>query len=417
MTLRILWLSDRMYGGYSAYSKVTFESCTRLAELGHSVAHLPMGRANRMGKHVHKGVLVYPSGLDPWGEDVALHRYADWKADLLIALKEPWVFNTIHKYAVNFVPFAIIDHSPVSPSITSRLHTAFRVLVPSRFAQRELKIAGVDNVTYLPHGVRTDLYRPLEGHKEDCKKQWFLDPDDFTVLMVSMNRSRKMNPRAFRGYKRFLELNPDVKSHLIYWGDMQPRPGGEATEGPIGLGVSDVGINLLPEIMRLGLGEAIRWPDGSMIAEGVPEWAGDDYVGGWDMVKLYNAADVLLFCTGGEGRGLPLYEAQACGVPVVTTNYAAGPEGVGAGLTVKADDYVVINTPGVRRALTSIDGMAEALTKIMNSDREKLARRARSFAERYSWENVMEKYYTPFLEEAEDELKPLITKEGPKKWA
>jgi len=61
--------------------------------------------------------------------------------------------------------------------------------------------------------------------------------------------------------------------------------------------------------------------------------------------------------------------------------------------------------------------MAEALTKIMNSDREKLARRARRFAERYSWENVIERYYTPFLEEAEEELKPLITKEGTKKWA
>ena len=332
-------------------------------------------------------------------------------------LKEPWVFSNIYRYAINFVPYAIIDHSPVSPSITSRLHTAFRVLVPSRFAQRELKAAGIENVAYLPHGVRTDLYKPLEGHKEDCKRQWFLEPDDFTVLMVTMNRSRKMNPRAFRGYKRFLELNPDVKSHLIFWGDMHPRPGGEATEGAIGLGVSDVGVSLLPEVMGLGLGEAIRWPDRSMIAEGVPEWAGDDYVGGWDMVKLYNAADVLLFCTGGEGFGLPLIESQSCGVPVVATDYAAAPEQVGAGLTVKADDYVIISTPGVRRALVSIDGMADALTKIMNSNRDKLARRGRRFAERYSWENVVEKHYKPFLEDAEEELKPLITKAGLRTWA
>lgn len=416
MTLRILWLSDRIYGGHSAYSKITYESCTRIAGLGHKVAHIPMGRANLMGKHVHDGVFVYRSGLDPWGEDVVLGNYVNWNADMVITLKEPWVFNTMYKYAINFVPFAIIDHSPVSAAITSRLHTAFKVLVPSRFAQRELKTAGIDNVVYMPHGTRTDIYRPLEGHKADCKTQWFLDPDDFTVLMVSMNRSRKMNPRMFRGYRRFLDLNPDVKSHLVFWGDMRPR-GGEATDGPVGLGVSDVGVNLLPEVVNLGLTDKIQWPDKSMIAEGIPEWAGDDYRAGWDMVKLYNAADVLLFCTGGEGRGLPLYEAQACGVPVVTTDYAAGPEGVGAGLTVKSDDYVIINTPGVRRALTSIDGMAEAITKIMNSDREKLARRARKFAERHSWENVVERYYKPFLEEAEEELKPLITKRETKTWA
>jgi len=417
VTLRLLWLSDKMYGGYSAYSKVTYESCTRLVKLGHKVAHIPMSRANFMGKHIHDGVFVYRSGNDPWGEDVAMHHYVDWRADMLITLKEPWAFNNIQNYAMNFVPYAIIDHSPVSADITSRLHTAFKVLVPSRFAQRELKTAGIDNTVYMPHGVRTDLYKPLEGRKEDCKKQWFLDPDDFTVLMVTMNRIRKMNPRAFRGYKRFLELNPDVKSHLIFWGDMQPRQGGEATEGPVGLGVSDVGVNLLPEVMNLGLGEAIRWPDRSMIAEGIPEWSGDDYVGGWDMVKLYNAADVLLFCTGGEGFGVPLIEAQACGVPVVATDYAAGPEQVGEGLTVKADDYVIINTPGVRRALTSIDGMAEALTKIMNADRDKMARRARRFAERYSWETVVDRYYKPFLEKAEMELKPLVTKEGIKTWA
>ena len=417
MTLRLLWLSDKMYGGYSAYSKVTYESCTRLVKLGHKVAHIPMSRANFMGKHIHDGVFVYRSGNDPWGEDVAMHHYVDWRADMLITLKEPWAFANIQNYAMNFVPYAIIDHSPVSADITSRLHTAFKVLVPSRFAQRELKTVDIDNTVYMPHGVRTDLYKPLEGRKEDCKKQWFLDPDDFTVLMVTMNRIRKMNPRAFRGYKRFLELNPDVKSHLIFWGDMQPRQGGEATEGPVGLGVSDVGVNLLPEVMNLGLGEAIRWPDRSMIAEGIPEWSGDDYVGGWDMVKLYNAADVLLFCTGGEGFGVPLIEAQACGVPVVATDYAAGPEQVGEGLTVKADDYVIINTPGVRRALTSIDGMAEALTKIMNADRDKMARRARRFAERYSWETVVDRYYKPFLEKAEMELKPLVTKEGIKTWA
>ena len=416
MTLRILWSSDKIYGGYSAYSKVTYESCTRLARLGHQVAHIPMNKANFMGKHVHDRVMIYRSGYDPRGEDVTIPHYVDWRADMLITLKEPWTFQHIYNYAMNFVPYAIIDHSPVSPSITNRLHTAYKVLAPSRFAQRELKTAGIDNVVYMPHGVRTDLYKSLEGHKEDCKKQWFLDPDDFTVLIVTMNRIRKMNPNAFRGYKRFLDLNPDVKSHLLFWGDMRPR-GGEGVEGAIGGGVSDAGVNLLPEVMNLGLGEAITWPDSSMIAEGVPEWAGDDYKSGWDMVKLYNAADVLLFCTGGEGFGLPLIEAQACGVPVVATDYAAGPEQVGAGITVKADNYVIINTPGVRRAITSIDGMAEALTNIMNSDKEKLARRAVRFAERYSWENVIEKYYKPFLEEAETDLKPLITKSGVRTWA
>jgi len=350
--------------------------------------------------------------MDPFNEDVFIKSYIDFKADMLIALKESWVFQHTHKYALNFVPNCPIDHSPVSPEITSRMHDAFRVIVPSRFAQRELKEANIENVHYVPHGVRTERFRPLDN-KEECKKMWFFEPDEFVVLMVSMNRVRKMNPRAFRGYKRFIDLNPDVKTHLMFWGDMTPSA--YSIEGPQGRGVADAGVNLLPEVMNLGLGEAIKWPDKETIQEGIPDYIGLDTA--WDMVKLYNAADCLLFCTGGEGFGLPLIESQACGVFVVTTDYAAGPEQVGAGLTVKADDYAIFNTPGARRALTSIDGMAEALTKIMNSDPEKLRRRVRRFSLRYDWKNIMERYFKPFLEDAEMDLKPLITKEGKGTWA
>ena len=272
--LRILWNSDRLVGK-SAYSKITYECCTRLAKMGHHVAHIPMGMANKMTEQMHEGVLVYKSGNDPWNEDVFLDRYAEYNSDILITLKEPWVFNQIYHYAINFVPYAIIDHSPVSISITTRLHSAFKVLVPSRFAQRELRRKEIEDVHYVPHGCRTDVYRQLEGQKALCKKQWFMDEDDFTVLMVSMNRSRKLNPRQFRIYKRFRELNPDVKSHLMFWGDIQPSRG-QGQEGAIGLGVSDVGVSLINEILELGLGDDIAWPDITMIKEGIPEWAGHE---------------------------------------------------------------------------------------------------------------------------------------------
>jgi len=408
--LRILWLSDRIIGGYSAYSKVTYEVCTRLTKMGHKVAHIPMGGANRMGKWVYQGVMIYPSGRDPWCEDVAVKHYIDFRADMLITLKEPWVFDSIHRQAINFVPHAIIDHSPVNPAITSRLHTAFKVIAVSRHGQRELRRAGIPS-TYIPHGVRCDLYRPLD--KAKCKKLWFVNEDDFVVGIVAMNRARKMIAHQLRGYKRFLENNPDVKSKLILWTNVNPTVLQEEAR-PIG--VSDVGVNLLPEIMGLGLGELVLWPDEELYLNGIPDWAGEDYEGGWDMVKLYNSFDVLLHCTGGEGFGLPLIEAQACGVPVITTEYAAGPELVGAGLTVRYNDYVVISTPGTRFALADIDQMAEALERIMNANPERLARKARRFAERYDWNIVMEKYWKPFLEECETELRPLVTSEGVRSW-
>lgn len=412
MTLRLLFLGDRIIGGVSAYSKVMYETCTRLAKENYKVAHIPMGMANKMGIQNFQNILVYPSGNHPFAEDIAIEHYLNFKADMLITIKEPWVFNDIYRWAINFVPFCPIDHSPVSPMMTSRLHTAFKVIAISRFGQHELKEAGVESV-YIPHGVDCDIYRPLPEHKSECKKMFGLPPDDFTVGVVAMNRVRKMIPRMLRGYARFRELNPDVKTHMMLWTDIRPTV--EFEESPFG--VADVSVDLLPEIMQLGLGESVIWPDRKLVTQGLLEWTSEDYKTGWDMVKLYNSFDVLFLCSGGEGFGMPLLEAQACGVVPITTDYAAGSEVVGVGLTVEPVDYVIINTPGTRFALASIDGMAEALTKIYNADREKLAPKARAFAERYDWKKIISDYWTPFLRQCETELYPLVKKEGVSSWA
>lgn len=398
---RLLILGDRLWG-HSAYSKVIYNLATRLLKEGHQVAHIPMTRSLKGGPFNQNGVLVYSSGSDPFSQDVAVEHYRNFNADMLITVKEPWVFNTLHKEAINFVPMAIIDHAPVSTSITSRLHTAFKVIAVSRFGQKELRRNKIES-TYIPHGV-PEVYRPLSKEKKlACREMFSLDPDEFVVGIVAMNRSRKLLSRQILGYKRFLELNPDVKSHLFLWTDVQPiRRYDEPS-----VGISDVGVSLLPEIMALGMGEAIKWPDRKNVAQGIPEWDGDNYVDGWDMVKLYNSFDVNMLCSGGEGAGLPYIEAAACGVPSICTNYAAAPEYVGPGLTVPAKEYVVLNAPGTRYYLPSIDGMAKALTKVMNTDREKIAKRARRWGERYRWGNIVKRYVNPFLDECETELFPM----------
>jgi len=413
MTLKLIVLSDKMLGGVSAYSQQTYELCTRFVTLGHKVAHIPMNRANRMGKMVEKGVLIFDSSsIDPMGEDVAVDYYLQFKADMLITNKEPWNFSWIYKQAINFVPMAIIDHSPVSTLITDKLRTAFRVIAISRHAQRELMKSNIESV-YIPNAVRTDLFKPLD--KAKCKKMWYLDPDDFVIGIVAMNRARKMIPRMLRGYKRFLELNPDVKAHLFLWTNVFPsaRPVDELTTG-----VADVGVNLVSEIYQLGLGEPpndVRWVKWDDIARmgGIPI---RDEGGGWDMASLYNAFDVNLLCSGGEGAGYPYLEAAACGVGSIGTDYAAAPEYIGPGLLVKANDYVIINTPGTRYYLADIDEMANALTKFYNADREKIAVKAREFAERYSYERVIEKLWKPFFEQCEPELFPRLTKGTLGRW-
>jgi glycosyltransferase involved in cell wall biosynthesis len=410
--MRLMILGDKIIGGTSAYSKIIYETCTRLAQAGHKIAHIPTGFANNMGiQKLENDIRIYPSGASPFSEDVVEEHYAHFKADMLVTYKEPWVFNVLPQMAINFVPNVIIDHEPLSPAITYRLPRTYRNIAITRFAQNQLRNAGYSSV-YIPHGVDTEVYRPLIEHETECRKLWFLDEDSYVVGIVAMNRSRKMIPRMLRGFKRFKELNPDIKTQLLLWTNIRPPD----TPEPTPQGIADVAVDLLPEMMSLEILKDTVLPDAKLLKHGVPEWAGDDYKSGWDMVKLYSSMDVLLNCTGGEGFGLPLIEAQSVGVPVISTDYAGGVEQVGAGLTVPWYDYVILNTPGTRYALADVDKMAQALGKIYNADREKLARKARLFALRYDWNKIITSYWQPFLEEIEPELYPLVSKDGVRAW-
>jgi len=272
----------------------------------------------------------------------------------------------------------------------------------------------------MPHGVPTDTFRPLED-KAAARKKFFLEEGDFIPLYVGWSRARKMIPHQLRGYKRFIELNPDVKSHFMLWTNTQPA----ATPAEMPLGMADTSVSLLPEMAHLDVMRPpndVRYPDWKEYQRigGLPDV---DPVGGQDLVSLYNCADVVSGVTGGEGAWLVGLEAQACGIPIIVTDYASAPEIVGAGITIPPNrngpwpDYVVLNTPGTRYAIPDIDKMAEALTKIMNADPEKLARRARRFAMRYDWREVIDRYWKPFLEDCETELFPHISKEGIKSWS
>jgi len=49
------------------------------------------------------------------------------------------------------------------------------------------------------------------------------------------------------------------------------------------------------------------------------------------MAQIYTRTDVLLSASAGEGFGLPVLEAQACGTRVIVSNFSAQPELVGDG--------------------------------------------------------------------------------------
>jgi glycosyltransferase involved in cell wall biosynthesis len=98
------------------------------------------------------------------------------------------------------------------------------------------------------------------------------------------------------------------------------------------------------------------------------------------LIELYNAADVLLFPSFHEGFGLPVLEAMACGLPVVTSETPALLEaGGGAALTAPADDT---------------EALARAVRAVFEDPDLALRLRARGIkrAELFSWERTATAY-------------------------
>lgn len=93
-----------------------------------------------------------------------------------------------------------------------------------------------------------------------------------------------------------------------------------------------------------------------------------------DMPALYSAASLFAFPTLYEGFGIPVIEAQRCGVPVVTSNASALPDVAGEGACLVDPGDVESICAGMTRVLTDPD--------YANG----LVRRGFENAGRFSWE-------------------------------
>lgn len=246
----------------------------------------------------------------------------------------------------------------------------------SQFGQRALADAGVDAM-FVPHGVNTMVFRPWPGDRRDVRELTGIPRDAFVVGMVAANQGnnppRKAFPQAFQAFAEFHKRHPDALLHLHT--DIHGR---------------NMGLNLLDLASAVGLPHgAIGSSDDLMVRLG--------FVGSQDMAAIYSGYDVLLNASYGEGFGIPILEAQACGTPVITTDCTAMPELTGAGWKVKGDPWwdpmhsAWFTAP---RVGDIVDALEEAYRHA-----EKLRGRAREFAVLYDADTITKEMWMPVIEE------------------
>lgn len=259
------------------------------------------------------------------------------------------------------VPYAITIHD-ASLFLFSRYHPrsrllALRLLLPqvARRAQAVITVSQASRQelitilrlspekVHVVHSAASQEFRPLrDPEPQDRLRQKYHLPLKY-VLYVGTIEPRKNLLRLIAAFGRTQADHPDC--HLVLAG-----PDGWMMNGA--LDKETIEANLTGKVHYLG------------------------YVPQVDLPGIYSLATLFAFPSLHEGFGLPLLEAMACGVPVLTSDCSAMPEVSGA-----AAHLVDPN---------SVESMADGLNDLLNSAarREWLVEQGFARAQQFSWEQT-----------------------------
>jgi glycosyltransferase involved in cell wall biosynthesis len=334
-----------------------------------------------------EGLQVFPGGNDGYGNDIiaghAKRHFGD-EEGVVVTLVDAWVLNTSVLNEFCHCMWAPIDHDPIPPGVLESLRSSEGTpIAMSKHGENAMKEAGLDPI-YVPHGVDTRLFVPMdEEGRMEARRMLNWPEDAFVVGMVAANRgvpSRKGFPQAIEAFARFSKSQPNA---LLY---LHTEPHGLVH-----------GVNI-PRLLELnGVSpDSVRFFDPYYYTVGADPQ---------HLVTAYNAMDVLLNPSTGEGFGIPIIEAQACGTPVIVTNWTSMPELAGAGWLVGGQMFY---TDQCSYQMTpSVDEIVAALFDA--SDRAHKQRgRAREFALGYDANLVADLFWVPALEKVAEKYSGIV---------
>lgn len=342
------------------------------------------------GVHEVGGIRVYPAGADPYGNDIIGAHTRNFGANVVISLIDVWVMQeTAQKIApALWLPWLPIDHDPVPQKVLDSLKGAHRPLTYSKWGHDLLARAGVAN-EYIPHGLEPQVFRVLEdvGAVRQFRQEALGNPQHLTV-MVAANKGfpdRKAFQVQLRAWAQFAKDKPGARLYIH----------SEPTQ-------MYGGIDFAALLGNLGIAERCIFPDRYAYHTGLPA----EY-----MALLYNNADAFLGASMSEGFGIPLIEAQACGAPVITTNFSAMPELVRWGYSVDPLDMVWTQLNSWQ-AWPDVNGIREALELLYaqwhdNGDAWPMGERLRAQDQihaEYSWDAIVEQNWAPLMRRLDGEV-------------
>lgn len=329
-----------------------------------------------------EGIQVLPSIGGEYGAVTVVDHARRWfgeddpRAGLVLTLMDVWVLDPNQAAKLNMACWVPIDHDPAPERVTGFLRAAGATpIAMSRFGQERLEEF---DPLYVPHGVDTSVYRPADRAR--ARTQAGVDEDTFLVGMVAANKgrpSRKCFAEALQAFAIFAKTRPEARLYLHTIIDPNFSSG------------EDIGSLML----------ALDLAEGQVMIADQYRMAYDPHPAS-TMADIYSTFDVLLNPAAGEGFGVPVLEAQACGVPAIVTDFSAMSEVCGSGWRVGwAPRWTGLNSWQATPHVPDLVGALEDCYARSKSQVAKMSDLAVQHARRYDADRVMEQHMLPALQE------------------
>jgi len=332
---KVLWLSDA--GCTTGFARVTHSIGERLVEdFGHEVHVLAVNYrgdswpCERPGHdHITPLRLYRPNSVrsdDIWGMTRVVELLAKVEPDVVVMVADPQiVLNFLlrnqydpEKILLQYRP--MIHYVPCDGVNMPAEWTTILPKVTNSVAMSKWGQAAYEPSELVYHGIDQELWWPIWEKEKvtttgivcktqaDCKRAFGFEPDHFLVGRVDTNSARKDYPATVKALWPLMKKFKDIDVHF-HCEDQTKYDNGVRFQA------------FLSRESEVDKGR-FHFPGLHSSFEG---WAQQD------MNVLLSAFDCFVSTSRGEGFGLTLAEAAACGVPIVAQNVSAIPEVVGPG--------------------------------------------------------------------------------------
>lgn len=375
----------------TAYGQQTELFATRARDMGHDVAVSAFyGLAG--SEVAWNDIPVFPAGVRPdaYGMDMIPYFYEKWNADIALILADAWVGagHAPQLSKLNVANWLPIDAYPLSRrDLAYLLASGAYPIAMSRFGERMLTDEGLPAL-YAPHAVDTSIFAPWEDStdRDQLRHEAGIEPDTFVVGINAANRDfvRKGFFEQFSGFAAFHEKHQNSR---LYVHTVVDHP---------------AGLDIVSLTDACGIREAVIFPEQGVLAAGE--------IDSRSLVRnFYHMIDLYSGCAVAEGFGVPIVEAQACGIPVVVTDASAMTELCApSGMLVQGEPMWVEGHQS-RWVRPSIKGIAAAYEQMYHLWHDEAGMgdaclNAREFAMQYDVTRVATEHWAPVLKELEERL-------------